>query len=213
MQWPCLEYWYCATNICCSLCISDFENQFRFPTDLPPPEPFRPTTRSYPSKNPRNPANAKSMCRLCKIHSVWQLILCCINYSTHTHTQLFYGSLDFVWNNLGELVPELRRNIHPLTPIVVISHPLSVSSPYYNPWHPPGSVYVLDSLFPQSLSKFSLVYLLAWHPPLCTPYISSPNHCHLLAAHAHTIATCFAAVWRLCHLMLVFQPFTSNSIL
>ena len=26
------------------------------------------------------------------------------------------------------------------------------------------------SLFPQSLSKFSLVYLLAWHPPFHTPY-------------------------------------------
>ena len=33
-----------------------------------------------------------------------------------------------------------------------------------------------SSLFPQSLSKFSLVYLLAWHPPLHTPYVSSPNH-------------------------------------
>jgi len=30
-------------------------------------------------------------------------------------------------------------------------------------------------LVPQSLSKFSLVYLLAWHPPLHTPYISSPS--------------------------------------
>jgi len=30
-------------------------------------------------------------------------------------------------------------------------------------------------LVPESLSKFSLVYLLAWHPPLHTPYISSPS--------------------------------------
>ena len=58
-------------------------------------------------------------------------------------------------------------------------------------------------LFQQSLSKFSLVYLLAWHPPLHTPYISSPNHCLLFAAHAHTIATCFAVVPRLCHLIPV----------
>ena len=28
-----------------------------------------------------------------------------------------------------------------------------------------------------TISKFYLVYLLAWHPPLHTPYISSPNHC------------------------------------
>ena len=50
---------------------------------------------------------------------------------------------------------------------------------------------------------FSLLYLLTWHPPLHTPYISSPNHCLLFAAHAHTIATCFAVVPRLCHLILV----------
>jgi len=42
-----------------------------------------------------------------------------------------------------------KRNIHPLTPIVVISHPLSASFIYYNPWHPP--FYILR-LFPQSPS-------------------------------------------------------------
>ena len=85
-----------------------------------------------------------------------------------------------------------RRNIHPLTPIVVINHPSSASSIYYDPWHLPCSNHAHDSLFPQSLSKFSLVYLLAWHPPLHTPYISSTNHCLLFTTHAHTIATCFA---------------------
>ena len=34
---------------------------------------------------------------------------------------------------------------------------------YYDPWHPPCLIHAPDSLFPQSLSKFSLVYLLA-HP-------------------------------------------------
>ena len=63
-------------------------------------------------------------------------------------------------------------NIHPLTPIVVINHPLSASSICYDPRNSPCSIYVPDSLFPQSLSKFSLVYFLAWHPPLHTPYIS-----------------------------------------
>ena len=76
----------------------------------------------------------------------------------------------------------------------------SAFSIYYDPWHPSHSIHVLYSLFPQSLSKFSLVYLLAWYPPLDTPYISSPNHCLLFAAHAHTIATCSAVVPRLCHL-------------
>jgi len=80
---------------------------------------------------------------------------------------------------------------------------LSASSIYYDAWHLPYSIHTLYSLFPQSFSKFSLVYLLAWHPPLHTPYISSLNHYLLFAAHAHTIATCFAVVRRLCQLILV----------
>jgi len=52
-----------------------------------------------------------------------------------------------------------QKNIHPLTPTVVIDHPLSASSIYYDPWHHPYLIYVPNSLFPQSLSKFSLVYL------------------------------------------------------
>jgi len=77
-----------------------------------------------------------------------------------------------------------RRNIHPLTSIMVISRPLSASSIYY----------MASSLFKlrawqsfSTVSKFSLVYLLAWYPLLHTPYISSPNRL-LSAAHAHTIA-------------------------
>ena len=96
-----------------------------------------------------------------------------------------------------------RRNIHPFTPIVVINHPLSASSIYYDSWHHHYSIYVPDSLFTQSPSKFSLVYLLVCHPPLHTPYISSTNHCLLFAAHAHTIITCFVVVPRLCNLILV----------
>ena len=59
------------------------------------------------------------------------------------------------------------------------------------------------AVFFHSLSKFLLVCLLACHPPFHTPYISSPNHCLLFAAHDHAIATCFAVVPRLCHLILV----------
>jgi len=72
-----------------------------------------------------------------------------------------------------------------------------------------------DSLFPQSLSNFSLVYLLAWNPPLHTPYNSSPSHCLLFVAHDYTIAAYFAVVPRLCHIILVSlsQPFTWNSLL
>jgi len=42
---------------------------------------------------------------------------------------------------------------------------------------------------------------LGWE--LHTPNISSPNHCLLFATHNHTITTCFAAVPKLCHLILV----------
>ena len=38
-----------------------------------------------------------------------------------------------------------RRNTHPLTPILIIGHPLSTSSIYYDPQHHLCSVYVLDS--------------------------------------------------------------------
>jgi len=95
-----------------------------------------------------------------------------------------------------------RRNIHPLTPIVVIKYPYLL--PPSTTIH--GTLPIQSTcftVFPQSLSKFSLVYLLAWHPPLHTPYISSSNHYLPFAAHAHTIATCFAVVPRLCHLILV----------
>jgi len=50
----------------------------------------------------------------------------------------------------------------------------------------------------------SLVKLLVWSPPPHIPYISSPNQCLIFAAHAHTIATCFAVVSILYHLFLVF---------
>jgi len=99
----------------------------------------------------------------------------------NTHTELFYGSLDFVQDNLGEPVPEeIFTHSHALW-----SSNIPICFIYYNPWHTPYSIHVLYCLFPQSLSKFSLVYLLAWHPPLHTPYISSPNLCLIFAAHEY----------------------------
>ena len=61
----------------------------------------------------------------------------------------------------------------------------------------------LTNLFAQSLYKCSLVYLMIWHPPLHAPYIFSPNHCLLFITHAHSIATCFAVVQKLYHLILL----------
>ena len=113
---------------------------------------------------------------------------------THTHTTILWLSRFCLglprWDGT-------RRNIHPLTPIIIISHPLPASSIYCDPWHPPCSIYGPDSLFAQPVSKSSLVYLCVWHPPLHTPYTSLPNHCLLFGAHAHTITTCFAVVPRL----------------
>ena len=84
----------------------------------------------------------------CKLMPKFSSIMC----NTHTHTTIL---------QLSGLYPGqpgwagTRRNIHLLTPIMVISHPLSASSIYHDSWHSPWSIYVPDSLFPQSLSKFS----------------------------------------------------------
>jgi len=96
-----------------------------------------------------------------------------------------------------------RRNTHPLSPILIIGHLLSSSSIYNNEWHPLCSFYMLDSSLIQPLSRSSLVFLLVLDPHLHTPYISSPNHHLLFAAHVHTNAACSAAIPVLCHLYLV----------
>ena len=53
-----------------------------------------------------------------------------------------------------------RRNIHPLTAIMVINHPLSASSIYYDPWHPPCSIRMPYSLF-HNLSP-SFLWSTSW---------------------------------------------------
>jgi len=79
------------------------------------------------------------------------------SYYTHTHTHTHTTILRLYGFCPGQPVWACtRRNIHPLTPIVVITHPLSASSIYYDPWHPPCSVHAPDNLFPQSVSRFSL---------------------------------------------------------
>jgi len=47
---------------------------------------------------------------------------------------------------------------------------------------------MLESSFPQPLSRFSLVYLLVCNPVFHTPYISSPSHYLPFAMHVHIIA-------------------------
>jgi len=80
----------------------------------------------------------------------------------------------------------------------------------HDPWHPPFNLRTWQSF--SIISKFSLVYLLVWHPHIHTPYSSSSNHCLLFAIHAHTIiATFFAVLPRLCHLIQVsHSPLLGN---
>ena len=90
---------------------------------------------------------------------------------------------------------------------MVINCPLSASSIYYDPWHPSCSIHAPESLFPQSLSEFSLIYLLAWHPPLHNPYISSPDHCLLFTTHAHTMSFCWLGSFKSLAHSFCFFPF------
>jgi len=105
----------------------------------------------------------------------------------HTHTQPFYDAL-VSWYQKKHSPTHTRRGLQ--SSLVCFLHLLwSVASSPFN-------LHAWQS-FPQSLSKFCLVYLLTWHPQLHTPYISSPSYCILFAARAHTITTCFAVVLRL----------------
>ena len=111
------------------------------------------------------------------------------NTHTHTHTTILQLSGLCPWQ------PEWasnRRNIHPLTPIVVISHPLSASSIDYNPWHLPYSIYMPDKSF-HNLSP-SFLWSISWPGTLnfVLHTFVHPVHCLLFTAHAHTIATCFS---------------------
>ena len=61
---------------------------------------------------------------------------------THTHTQPLNGC----WSGTT------RRNTHPLTPILIIRHPLSASSIYNDQWHPLCSFYVHKSPLVQNVT-------------------------------------------------------------
>jgi len=91
---------------------------------------------------------------------------CCTQYK-HTHTQLFHGSLNFVRDNAGEPVPEVtfthsHSSWSSIIPICFLLLPPSTTIHGILPIQ--SKLFIV--FFPQSLSKFSLVCLLAWHPPL-----------------------------------------------
>ena len=117
----------------------------------------------------------------------------------HTHTQSFNGH-----SSGTTRVGRYQKKHSPTHTHPDHWHPLSSSSIYNDQWHPLCSCfYVLDSPLVQPLSRSSFVFLLVLDPQLHTPYISSPNHHLLFTAHAHTKATCSAAIQMLCHLYLV----------
>ena len=118
--------------------------------------------------------------------------------ATHTHTQPFNG----LWSGTTR-VGRYQKKHSPTHTILIIGHPLSSSSICNGPWHPLCSFYLLDSPLVQPVSRSSLVFPLVLDPQLHTPYISSPSHRHLFAAHAHTNAACSAAIPMLCHLYIV----------
>ena len=125
------------------------------------------------------------------------LVHACTNARTHAHTHTTVLQLSgFCPGQPGWAAT--RRNIHPLTPIMVISQPLSASTIYSEPWHPPCSIYVPESVFPQSLTQFS-----SWPGTLhfILHKLLHPIIVFFFAPYAHTIATCFAV--RLCHPILV----------
>ena len=98
---------------------------------------------------------------------------------THAYTP-FYGSLDFVRETRVEPVPREKFTHSHLSDdqwfFICFLHLLRSMASYLFNLHARQS-------FSQSLSKFSLVYLLVWHPPLHIPYITSPSHCLLFTAH------------------------------
>jgi len=72
---------------------------------------------------------------------------------THTHTTILWLS-GFCPGQPGWA--GTRRNIHPLTPIMVICHPLSASSIYDDLWHPPcDSIQSLHNVCWQMIERTS----------------------------------------------------------
>ena len=117
---------------------------------------------------------------------------------THTHTQPFYGFVDFVRDNPGEPVPEetfthSHSSSSSIIPICFLHLLWSMASSLFNPhtWHSFSTISV--QVF------FGLPLGLA---PFTSYSISSSNYCLHFTANAHTTATCFAVVPRLCHLIL-----------
>jgi len=111
-----------------------------------------------------------------------------IKYTTVLHTQPLYGCLDFVWDYQVSQYQKKHSPTH--------THPDHQSS-FIRFLH--LLRFMASSLFNlrdwQSFCTTSVqVFLCLPFGPLHTAHISSPSHCLLFAAHAHTISACFAVV-------------------
>jgi len=106
--------------------------------------------------------------------SVWSEVQTCIWPSwCHCHSlSLCFSKIQIGFTSLVLAHPGSpgQRAIKQVCVCVRVS-----SSIYYNPqyhllqYHLPCSIYMLDSPFPQPLSRSSLVFLLVWDPLLHTP--------------------------------------------
>ena len=102
-------------------------------------------------------------------------------------------ALDFVWDNPGESVPEETFTHSHLSWSSIIPYLLPPSITIH------GILPIQFTCQPVFFHFLGVFFglPLSQAPPLHTPYIFSPNFWLLFAAHAHTIATCFAVVPRL----------------
>ena len=134
-----------------------------------------------------------------------------IHTHTHTHTTILWLS-GFCPGQ--PMWASSKRNIHSLTH-TYHGHQSSLICFIHLIWS------MASSLFnPRAWQSFSTISLQVFFglPLGLAPSTSCSIHFFTrslssFALHSHTIATCFAVVPRLCHLILVSQPLTWNSVL
>jgi len=115
------------------------------------------------------------------------------------HTRLFYGSLDFVRDNLGESLPEETFTHSHLSWSSVSYYLLPPSIMIHG--IPPVQFTCLTVIFHYLQDFFGLPLGLAPSTSYSIHFFA--QSLSFFAAHAHLIVTCFAVVPRLCQLILV----------
>ena len=114
---------------------------------------------------------------------------------THAHTQPFYGSLDFVRDNPSEPVPEetFTHSHISWSSIVCYLLPPSITIHGILPVQFTCLTFFFHNLSP------SFLWSTSWPGTLHFILHTFLHPSSFFATHAHTIATCFAVVPRLCH--------------